>query len=39
MGMNVVYWSDASHAFMLIGHNPPWELGSMALLLRSRLSV
>ncbi|MGV8918406.1 MAG: anti-sigma factor family protein [Pseudomonas sp.] len=39
LGMNVVFWSDATHAFMVIGHNPPDELGGMAQLLRSRLSA
>jgi hypothetical protein len=39
LGMNVVFWSDSSHAFMLIGHNTLDELGAMAQLLRGRLSA
>ncbi|WP_397448076.1 anti-sigma factor family protein [Pseudomonas sp. NA-150] len=39
LSMNVVFWADATHAYMLIGHNPPDELGAMAQLVRSRLSV
>ncbi|MHC8286694.1 anti-sigma factor family protein [Pseudomonas sp. XS1P51] len=38
-GMNVVYWADMEHAWMLIGHNPAAELEDMAKLLRSRLSA
>jgi anti-sigma factor RsiW len=38
-GMNVVYWADMEHAWMLIGHNPAAELEDMAKLLRSRLST
>ena len=38
-GMNVVYWADMEHAWMLIGHNPANELEDMAKLLRSRLSA
>jgi len=30
MGLNVVYWSSASHAFMLIGKNPFEDLQIMA---------
>lgn len=37
--MNVVYWADMEHAWMLIGHNPAAELDEMAKLLRSRLSA
>ncbi|MGO4437727.1 anti-sigma factor family protein [Rhizobium sp. RAF56] len=29
-GMNVVYWSNATHAFMLIGHSPIDELQTLA---------
>jgi len=39
LGMNVVFWSDSTHAFMLIGHNPMDELGSMAQLIRERLTA
>ena len=38
-GMNVVYWADMEHAWMLIGHNPAAELEDMAKLLRTRLST
>lgn len=38
-GMNVVYWADTEHAWMLIGHNPALELEEMAKLLKSRLSA
>lgn len=37
--MNVVYWSDNEHAWMLIGHNPVPELDEMAKLLRNRLNA
>ena len=30
MGLNVVYWSNLAHAFMLIGHNPFEDLQIMA---------
>lgn len=39
LGMNVVFWSDSTHAFMLIGHNPLDELGGMARLVQSRLTA
>ncbi|MDI3273623.1 anti-sigma factor family protein [Pseudomonas sp. MDT1-16] len=38
-GMNIVYWADMEHAWMLIGHNPAAELEDMAKLLRRRLSA
>jgi len=38
-GMNVVYWADMEHAWMLIGHNPAAELEQMAKLIKSRLSA
>lgn len=38
-GMNVVYWADMEHAWMLIGHNSETELADMATLLRSRLAA
>lgn len=38
-GMNIVYWADMEHAWMLIGHNPTDELENMAKLLRSRLNT
>ncbi|AKV08621.1 transcriptional regulator [Pseudomonas fluorescens NCIMB 11764] len=38
-GMNVVYWADMEHAWMLIGHNPASELEEMAKVLRGRLSA
>lgn len=37
--MNVVFWADTEHAWMLIGHNPVADLEDMAKVLRSRLSV
>jgi hypothetical protein len=37
--MNVVYWAEPEHAWMLIGHNPVAELEDMAKLLRSRVSA
>jgi hypothetical protein len=38
-GMNIVYWADMQHAWMLIGHNPVADLEDMAKLLRGRLSA
>lgn len=38
-GMNVVYWADMEHAWMLIGHNSAPELEEMAKLLKSRLGA
>jgi anti-sigma factor RsiW len=38
-GLNVVYWADMEHAWMLIGHNPAAELEDMARLLRTRISA
>lgn len=38
-GMNIVYWADMEHAWMLIGHHPTEELQGMAKELRSRLSA
>jgi anti-sigma factor RsiW len=37
--MNVVYWADTEHAWMLIGHNSLAELEGMAKVLRGRLSA
>jgi hypothetical protein len=37
--MNIVFWADTEHAWMLIGHNPVADLEDMAKVLRSRLSV
>lgn len=34
--MNVVFWTEREHAWMLIGHNPPAALEQMATLLKSR---
>ncbi|MDB6145796.1 MAG: hypothetical protein JWP80_4840 [Pseudomonas sp.] len=39
LGMNVVFWSDSTHAFMLIGHNPFDELAAMSQLIRARLTA
>ncbi|WP_160106972.1 anti-sigma factor family protein [Pseudomonas izuensis] len=38
-GMNIVYWADMEHAWMLIGHNPMADLEGMATVLRARLSA
>ena len=38
-GMNVVYWSDQSHGFMLVGHNPPEQLSTLAEKLRSAINT
>ncbi|MBV6823306.1 anti-sigma factor [Pseudomonas sp. PD9R] len=38
-GLNIVYWADMEHAWMLIGHNPAAELEGMAKVLRTRLSA
>ncbi|RKS27195.1 anti-sigma factor RsiW [Pseudomonas sp. WPR_5_2] len=38
-GMNIVYWADMEHAWMLIGHNPMADLEGMATVLRGRLSA
>ena len=37
--MNIVYWADMEHAWMLIGRNPMTDLQGMAKELRSRLSA
>ncbi|MGH8384321.1 MAG: anti-sigma factor family protein [Pseudomonas sp.] len=36
--LNIVYWADMEHAWMLIGHNPMDDLQGMANDLRARLS-
>ena len=38
-GMNVVYWSNATHAFMLIGHAPVDRMTEIADAVRSKISV
>jgi hypothetical protein len=38
-GMNIVYWADMQHAWMLIGHNPSADLETMGTMLRGRLSA
>jgi anti-sigma factor RsiW len=38
-GMNVVYWSSASHAFMLIGHASVDRMTAIADAVRSKISV
>ncbi|MGE8065820.1 anti-sigma factor family protein [Pseudomonas sp. NPDC089569] len=38
-GMNVVYWADMQHAWMLIGHHPIEDLERMATDLSTRLSA
>ncbi|CAI8854497.1 transcriptional regulator [Pseudomonas sp. IT-P260] len=37
--MNVVYWAEGEHAWMLIGHNPAPELEDLARRLIERLSA
>lgn len=37
--MNVVYWTEREHAWMLIGHLPAADLQARAQLLRSRLTA
>ncbi|MDW5502652.1 transcriptional regulator [Pseudomonas lundensis] len=37
-GMNVVYWADGSHGFMLIGHNPAREMSGLAQRLQRSLA-
>ncbi|CAI8703215.1 Transcriptional regulator [Pseudomonas sp. IT-P74] len=37
--LNIVYWADMEHAWMLIGHQPMADLEEMAKTLRSRLST
>ncbi|MDP9708887.1 UNVERIFIED_ORG: anti-sigma factor RsiW [Pseudomonas fluorescens] len=38
-GMNVVYWTEREHAWMLIGHHPASELEDMAKMFKNRLNV
>lgn len=38
-GMNVVYWSNATHAFMLIGHSPIDRMQALADDVRGRLAA
>lgn len=38
-GMNVVYWSDKTHAFMLIGRAPPQRMQALAADVRTRLAA
>jgi anti-sigma factor RsiW len=38
-GMNVVYWSDQAHGYMLIGHNPADQLNALAERVRTALST
>lgn len=38
-GMNVVYWANASHAFMLIGHAPLERMQELAADARMRLAA
>ncbi|RON69255.1 anti-sigma factor [Pseudomonas fluorescens] len=37
--MNVVYWTEGEHAWMLIGHNPATDLENLAKQLLNRLSA
>ncbi|WP_085696051.1 anti-sigma factor [Pseudomonas sp. B26(2017)] len=36
--MNVVYWTEREHAWMLIGHHPASELEDMAKMFKTRLN-
>lgn len=38
-GMNVVYWSSATHAFMLIGHASVDRMAEVADTIRSKISI
>jgi anti-sigma factor RsiW len=38
-GMNVVFWTEREHAWMLIGHNPAAELEGLAKMFKERLST
>ncbi|GAK28441.1 anti-sigma factor family protein [Serratia liquefaciens] len=38
-GMNVVYWSDTRHSFMLIGHNPAVDMARLASQLQRSLAA
>jgi anti-sigma factor RsiW len=38
-GMNVVYWSDQAHDYMLVGHNPVDQLNALADRVRSALAA
>jgi len=38
-GMNVVYWTEREHAWMLIGHNPIAELEGLAKMFKERLGT
>jgi hypothetical protein len=38
-GMNIVYWADMQHAWMLIGRNPMADLEGMAKQLRIRMNA
>lgn len=38
-GMNVVYWSDDGHGYMLVGHSPPDQLNAMAERFRSAINA
>jgi len=38
-GMNVVYWTEREHAWMLIGHHPAYELEEMAKMFKTQLNV
>ena len=38
-GMNVVYWSDQAHGYVLVGHNPIDELSTLADRVRAAISA
>lgn len=39
LGMNIVYWADKTHSFMVIGHSSPEEMSKIAGQLKQQLSV
>ncbi|MCT4701613.1 anti-sigma factor [Enterobacteriaceae bacterium H20N1] len=39
LGMNIVYWANKSHRFMVIGHGSAGEISKVAGQLRQKLSV
>ncbi len=38
LGMNVVYWANKTHSFMVIGHGSPEEMSRIAVQLKQELS-
>jgi anti-sigma factor RsiW len=39
LGMNIVYWSSASHRFMVIGHNPAGQMKALAARLKQAVGA